>query len=188
LNLFFKYFRFYLKIVIAATLIFSETEAQSTTCIHNNFGTIEVSLDAELTGAGQNIDTIEFWKAPDINESLMFITSKNSSLVEVWKYPFGTNDEQTPLTHSTFTPSNAEVNGIQVDQETDLLYVSLGSDASYVCVFTLPDLVFVTNFGSDGNSYHSEPNLTLLNLPNGDKNLYVSADNIVYIHDVSDIA
>ena len=189
MNLFLKYFRFYLIIVIAETFLFPETEAQNTTCIHNNFGTIEVSLDVELTGAGDNIDTIEFWKALDINESLMFVTSKNSSLVEVWKYPFGTGDEQTYLTHSSFI-SGAQVNGVQVDQETDLLYISLGRYASYVCVFTLPDLVFVTNFGSEDNNYHyqKEPNLTLLNLPNGDKNLYVSADDIVYIHDVSDVA
>ncbi|MCH7772767.1 MAG: hypothetical protein IIA49_17425, partial [Bacteroidetes bacterium] len=188
MNLFLKYFRFYLKIVIAATFFFLETEAQNTTCIDNNFGTIQVSPDVELTGAGQNIDTIEFWKAPDVTESLMFVTAKDNSLVEVWKYPFGTNDEQTPLTHSTLYPDNAEVNGVQVDQDTDLLYVSVGSPNSYVCVFTLPDLVFVTNFGSNGDSYHSEPNLTLLNLPSGGKNLYVSADDIVYIHDVSDAA
>jgi len=119
----------------------------------------------------------------------MFVTAKDNSLVEVWKYPFGTGDEQTSLTHSSFI-STAQVNGVQVDQETNLLYVSVGRYASYVSVFTLPDLVFVTNFGSEDNNYHyqKEPNLTLLNLPNGDKNLYVSADNIVYIHDVSDVA
>ncbi|MCH9028722.1 MAG: T9SS type A sorting domain-containing protein [Bacteroidetes bacterium] len=188
MNFFLKYFRFYLIIVIAETFFSPETEAQNTTCIDNNFGTIVVSPDLELTGAGLNIDTIEFWNAADITESLMFVTAKDNSLVEVWKYPFGTNDEQTPLTHSTLYPDNAEVNGVQVDQETDLLYVSVGSPNSYVCVFTLPDLEFVTNFGSNGNSYHSEPNLTLLNLPNGGKNLYVSANDIVYIHDVSDVA
>ena len=181
----FKYFGFYLQILSAGTLFFSEATAQSSVCIHNNFGTIQVSPDVELTGAGLNIDTIEFWKAPDITESLMFVTSKDASLVEVWKYPFGINDDQTPLTHPTFDPLNAEVNGVQVDQDTDLLYVSIGSPNSHVSVFTLPDLNFVTNFGS-GASYHIEPNLALLNLPNGDKNLFVSADDIVYIHDVSD--
>ena len=107
-------------------------------------------------------------------------------ITDHWKYPFGTTDEQTPLTHTTLEPDNAEVNGIQVDQDTDLLYVSVGSPNSFVCVFTLPDLEFVKNFGSNGNSYHTEPNLTLLNLLNGNKNLYVSANNIVYIHNVSD--
>lgn len=186
MNLLFKHFRFYLQLLIAAIIFFPEMEAQNTTCINNNFGTIQVLPDVELMGAGQNIDTIEFWKAPDITESLMFVTSKDASVVEVWKYPFGTTDEQTPLTHTTLEPDNAEVNGIQVDQDTDLLYISVGSPNSFVCVFTLPDLEFVKNFGSSSNSYHSEPNLTLLNLTNGDKNLYVSADNIVYIHDVSD--
>ena len=64
MNLLFKHFRFYLQLLIAAIIFFPDTEAQNTTCINNNFGTIQVSPDVELTGAGQNIDTIEFWKAP----------------------------------------------------------------------------------------------------------------------------
>jgi hypothetical protein len=183
----FKYFGFYLQVVLVGTIFCTQSTAQST-CIHNNFGTIEVAPVVELTGAGLNVDTIEFWKAPDITNSLMFVSSKDVSLVEVWKYPFGTGDEQTPITHATLEPDNAEVNGLQVDPETDLLYVSIGSPKSHVVVFSIPDLTYVTHFNSDGNSYHTEPNLTLINLPNGDKHLYVSADNIVYIHDVSDVA
>jgi hypothetical protein len=183
-----KLFKSYLRTGIAALLYCGHTVAQVSTCVHNNFGTIQLSPDVELTGAGLNIDTIEFWKAPNITESLMFVTSKDASLIEVWKYPFGINDEQTPLTHPTFDPLNAEVNGVQIDQDNDLLYVSVGSPNSLVSVFTLPNLAFVTNFNSNGDSYHTEPNLTLLNLPTGDKHLYVSADNIVYIHDVSDTA
>jgi hypothetical protein len=186
MKLSFNYFGFYSQIVIVSVIIITETTAQSISCVHNNFGTIEVSPDVELIGAGQNIDTIEFWKAPDITNSLMFVSSKNLSVVEVWKYPFGTDDEQTPLTHTTLEPDNAEVNGLQVDQETDLLYVSVGSPNSHVSVFTLPDLEFVTNFNSNDASYSTEPNLTLLNLTNGDKHLYVSANTIVYIHNVSD--
>jgi hypothetical protein len=183
-----NYFNSYLKIGIAALLICVETAAQSSACIHNNFGTIEVSPIVELEGFGKNVDTIEFWKAPDVTQSLMFVSSKDASVVEVWKYPFGPGDELTPISHSTLEPDNAEVNGLQVDQGTDLLYVSVGSPNSHVSVFSLPDLTYITHFNSNGDSYHHEPNLTLLNLPNGDKYLYVSADNIVYIHEVTDTA
>jgi hypothetical protein len=182
-----KYFGLSLPILFAGTLIFTKTTAQSS-CLHNNFGTIEVPPVVELNGYGKNVDTIEFWKAPNINNSLMFVSSKDTSVVEVWKYPFGSNDEQAPIGHSTLEPDNAEVNGLQVDPETDLLYVSVGSPNSHVVVFSIPDLTYITHFNSNGNSYHVEPNLTLLNLPNGDKHLYVSADNIVYIHDISDLA
>ncbi len=149
------------------------------TCQLPQFGTITVDSDIEVNGAGQNIDTIEFWKAPDSTETLMFVTAKGNSLVEIWKYPFEGN-EQTPLIHSTF--SNDQVNGIVVDQEADLLYISIGSSSSTVSVFSLPELNFIMNFSKDGANYHSEPNLALLNLNNGNKNLYVSADFLVYIH------
>ena len=71
------------------------------------FGTITVDPDIQINGAGQNVDTIEFWKAPDSTETLMFVTAKSNHIVEVWRYPFDGN-ELTPLTHSTF---NAGVRG-----------------------------------------------------------------------------
>ncbi|MGB5847117.1 MAG: phytase [Ignavibacteriaceae bacterium] len=148
-------------------------------CQLPQFGTISVDTDIEVNGAGQNVDTIEFWKAPDSTETLMFVSAKDNELVEVWKYPFEGN-EQTPLIHSTF--SNSQVNGLAVDQETDLLYVAIGEPSSTVSVFSLPELEFQINFDKQGADYQSEPNLTILNLPNGDKNIYVSADFPVYIH------
>ncbi len=151
-------------------------------CQLPQFGTITVDPDIEVNGAGQNIDTIEFWKAPDSTETLMFVTAKGNSLVEVWKYPFEGN-EQTPITHSTFNSS--QVNGLAIDQETDLLYVAIGDPSSTVSVFSLPDLEFQMNFNKQGADYQSEPNLTILNLSNGDKNIYVSADFPVYIHDAT---
>lgn len=156
------------------------TPAQSPPdCQLPQFGTITIDPDIEVNGSGQNVDTIEFWKAPDSTETLMFVSAKGNQLVEVWKYPFEGN-ELTPLTHSTF--NNSQVNGLVVDQETDLLYVSIGDPSSTVSVFSLPDLVFQMNFNKQGVDYQSEPNLTLLNLTNGDKNIYVSADFPVYIH------
>jgi myo-inositol-hexaphosphate 3-phosphohydrolase len=169
--------------ILAITVYFlmgSVTLGQSfPNCQLPQFGTITVDPNIEVNGAGQNIDTIEFWKAPDSSNSIMFVSAKGNQLVEVWKYPFDGN-EQTPLTHSTF--SNSQVNGLAIDQETDLLYVAIGEPSSTVSVFSLPDLEFQMNFNKQGADYQSEPNLTILNLPNGDKNIYVSADFPVYIH------
>jgi len=148
-------------------------------CQLPQFGMITVDPDIEVNGAGQNIDTIEFWKSPDSTETLMFVSAKDNELVEVWKYPFEGN-EQPPLTHSTF--NNSQVNGLAIDQETDLLYVAIGEPSSTVSIFSLPNLEFQMNFNKQGADYQSEPNLTILNLPNGDKNIYVSADFPVYIH------
>jgi len=182
-----KSITYLLKIPTLIFLLLTDITPQDPICIVNYFGTIEVTPDIVLNGAGENIDTIEFWKAPDITESLMFVTAKDNSLVEVWKYPFDIDDEQTPLTHSTFG-SGAWVNGAQVDQEANLLFVSIGSPESSVSVFTLPDLQFLTEFNSNGVTYHTEPNLTLLELTNNEKQLYVSTGSIVYFHNVTDTA
>ena len=106
--------------ILAITVYFlmgSVTLGQSfPNCQLPQFGTITVDPDIEVNGAGQNIDTIEFWKAPDSTETLMFVSAKNNELVEVWKYPFEGNELQ-PLNHSTF--NNSQVNGLAIDQETD---------------------------------------------------------------------
>ena len=170
-------------IIIALIMVFYNIPTHSQVnpeCELPEFGVISVSPEIQVNGAGQNVDTIEFWKAPDSSETLMFVTAKDNELVEVWKYPFEGN-ELTPLTHSTF--NNSQVNGLAIDQESDLLYVAIGSPSSTVSVFSLPDLNFIMNFNKSGANYHSEPNLALLNLSNGDKNIYVSADFTVYIHD-----
>ena len=174
-------------LIISLSVFFHQSFiiSQNYPCIINYFGTIELTPDISLEGTGLNIDTIEFWKAPDINESLMFVTAKNNALVEVWKYPFDENSELTSLTHSSFGDV-AFVNGLQVDQEANLLFVAIGSPESCVSVFTLPNLQFVTEFNSNGAAYHSEPNLTLLKMTNDEKRLYVSANTIVYYHNVTD--
>jgi myo-inositol-hexaphosphate 3-phosphohydrolase len=156
------------------------TDAQTMPeCQLPQFGIISIDPDIEVNGLGQNVDTIEFWKSPDSSETLMFVTAKDNQLVEVWKYPFEGN-EQNPLTHSTF--NNSRVNGLAIDQEADLLYVAIGQPASTVSVFSLPDLAFQFNFNQPGKDYRSEPNLGILNLSSGGKNIYVSADYTVDIH------
>jgi hypothetical protein len=147
------------------------------------FGTITVSPDFQVNGSGQNIDTIEFWKAPDSTETLMFVTAKNNHVVEVWQYPFEGN-ELTPLTHSTF--SSGQVNGLAIDQDADLLYVSIGHASNTVSVFSLPDLTFQFSFIESSVNLQSEPNLAILKLTNGNKNIYVSADFPVYVYDAED--
>jgi len=159
---------------------FQLTEAQSMPdCKLPQFGSISIDPDIVLNGEGKNIDSIEFWKAPDSSQTLMFVTAKDNHLVEVWKYPFIGN-AQTSLTHPTFNDS--QVNGVAVDQDADLLYVSIGSPSSTISVFSLPDLKFVKNFNRDGADYKSEPNLTIFKLSNGAKNIYVSMDFTVDIH------
>ena len=171
---------FYLFILVVLFCLFQLIEAQSIPgCELPQFGLITIDPELELNGAGQNIDSIEFWNAPNSNQTLMFVTAKANHLVEVWKYPFSGN-EQSSLTHSTF--NNGQVNGIAVEQESDILYVSIGSSSSTISVFSLPGLAFQYNFSRSGANYYSEPNLTILKLTNGTKYIYVSKDNSVDIH------
>ena len=151
-------------------------------CQLPEFGRITVDPDLEVNGSGQNVDTIEFWKAPDSTQTLMFVSAKGNQLVEVWKYPFEGN-ELPPLTHSTF--DNSQVNGLAVDNVENKLYVSIGQPSSTVSVFSLPDLTFITNFSKAGQNYQDEPNMALLPLSNGERNLYVSADILVDVHNAS---
>ncbi len=148
-------------------------------CNLNPFATVTLEPDFELVGAGENIDTIDFWDTPDANNTLMFVTAKDNSLIEVWQYPFVGNQIDT-LEHSTFGES--KVNGVVVDQEEDLLYVSIGESINTVSVFSLPDLTFIHNFNKPGVKLGREPNITLLELPSGDKRIYVSSKTTVYIH------
>lgn len=144
------------------------------------FGTVEIAPAFQIDGQGLNIDSIDFWGAPDSSNTLMFVTAKGNSRVEVWQFPFVDN-ERSPIIHPTFGTSH--VNGVVVDQQSNLLYISVGKPASTVSVFSIPDLKFVINFNKGGANFHGEPNLTLLKLRNGDKRIYVSADDIVFIHD-----
>lgn len=168
-------------LLVLISLVNSTAVGQPFPCPLPPFGTVEISPDFQLKGPGKNIDSIDFWEAPDPANTLLLVTAKNNSLVEVWKYPFIGNG-QSPLHHSTFSRSNA--NGIIVDQETDLMYISVGKPACTVSVFSLPGLEFQMNFNRWWwPDYGGEPNLTLLNLADGEKRLYVSANDVVQVHD-----
>lgn len=164
------------------TLQEANAAGQSFPCPLQPFGTIEVSPDFELDGPGRNIDSIDLWEAPQAANTLLFVTAKDNSLLEVWEYPF-TNNGKPPLKHLTF--SHSQVNGIVVDQETDRMYIAISEPSSTVSVFSLPDLKFIMNFNKWGADYQGEPNIALLKLAGGEKRVYVSADDVVYIHDAA---
>lgn len=145
-----------------------------------HFGLVIIAPDFEVNGQGENIDSIGFWEAADASNTLMFVTAKGNSLVEIWKYPF-INNEQEPLIHPTF--ANSQVNGIWLDQENDFLYIAIANPSSTISVFKCPDLEFVMKFNKEGADLRSEPNVTLIKQKDGKKLVYVSADDIVFIHD-----
>ncbi len=147
------------------------------------FGTVTLAPDFALDGAGSNVDSIAFWEAPDARDTLLFVSAKENQRVEVWRFPFA-GHELTPLTHPSFG-SDAQVNGIAVDQQTDLLYLAVSHPESTVAVFTLPQQTFVRELEPGLGDLGSEPNLALLRRPDGARWLYVSADDRVGILDAA---
>jgi len=160
------------------------TPPTATTGSFRAFDEVTVRSDFNVNGVGENIDSIALWEAPNPAGSLMFVTSKDAPLVEVWGYPFRSGDSDTALRHSCLEyAADSSTNGVVVDQETNLLYVASNFSPN-VCVFSLPDLTHRLTITS-GVTYGSEPNLALLTLPNGSKRLYVSDDDVVYVHDAT---
>jgi hypothetical protein len=151
----------------------------------HTFGAVTVPSLFNVDGVGKNVDTIAFWEGPTAVESLMFVTSKNLSLVEVWRYPFNApSSEAAALTHSCLQyGTDSATNGVVVDQEADLLYVASNFSPN-VCVFSLPDLTYRSTITS-GVTYGLEPNLALMKLADGSKRLYVSNNRVVFVHDAT---
>jgi hypothetical protein len=153
----------------------------------NTFGTVTVTADFNLNGQGENVDTIAFYEAPDPTQSLMFVSSKNVRLVEVWKYPYqSASDQLTPITHSCFDgrDTTTGVNGVIVDQATNLLYVTVVNSPA-ICVFSIPSLAFQYSITTPATMGWYEPNLALLKLTSGQTRLYSSYDTRVYFHDTA---
>ena len=141
-----------------------------------------VSPDFELDGSGENVDSIAFWETADEEDMLLFTTAKANQLVEVWRYPFVDNEE-TPLTHSSFGSSGTQVNGVAIDQENDQLYIVISDPESTVALFALPDLRFDRELISGAHDLRSEPNIDLLAHSDGRTLAYISADDTLYIYD-----
>jgi hypothetical protein len=143
-----------------------------------SFGAVEITVEEiafDVNGNGRNVDSIAFWEAEGPEQSLMFVSSKGNSSIEVYQYPFQTQLQTLSC--------GGETNGVWVDQERDVLYVTK-RDSSDVCAFDLPDLddnpsLRLTTAATGGDS---EPNLTMLTLPDGQKRIYVSYDDIVFYH------
>jgi len=143
------------------------------------FGTVTIAtsdIEFNVRGDGENIDSIGFWEASDPAQSLMFVTSKNNPSIEVYQYPFESQ-------RTTISCGDAS-NGVWVDQENDILYIT-ERDSSKVCAYDLPALENnpSLSFTTAATRNKSEPNLTILNLENGQRRVYVSYDNTVFYHD-----
>lgn len=142
--------------------------------------------DFVLNGVGRNVDTVAFWEAERPDQSLMFVTAKNSSLVEVWPFPFQNSNQAPPIRHESF--DRGQVNGVVVDQVQDLLYVSIGEPSAAVSVFSLPDRSFVRVM-LDNILLGEEPGID--HYLDGDRSwIYVTSDNRrqVYVLDTNNDA
>ena len=138
-----------------------------------------LAADFDLDGAGSNVDSIAFWEAPDPQASLMFVTGKGNSLVEVWQFPFVANEESA-VQHDIF--GGSQVNGVAVDQEQDLLYVSVADPASIVAVFSLPTLAFERSFVDNEISLGKEPGIGLYKQDGSDTLALVTSDADQSVH------
>jgi len=106
-----------LALIVTALLMHAAATVASRPAAPSFFGRVTVSPAFELDGRGKNIDSLAFWTESDPTNTLLFVTAKRNQRVEVWKYPFASN-EQTAITAS-FGPG--KLNGVVVDQESDLL-------------------------------------------------------------------
>jgi 3-phytase len=162
-------------------VVITTSTAPSPDVIFEPFGTVTIAasdIEFDVNGEGQNVDSIGFWEAPEPAQSLMFVTSKDNASIEVYQYPF-----KSQLRTISCGPAS---NGVWVDQENDILYIT-ERDSSNVCAYDLPalDQNPSRSFTTAATSNQSEPNLTILNLQNGQGRIYVSYDKTVYYHDAA---
>lgn len=148
------------------------------------FGLAQVEPELRLDGSGVTVDSLAFWEAPRAEDTLLLATAKGNGRVEVWQWPFQ-GPELAALEHPSF--KGASVNGIAVDQDLGRAYVSVARPSSTIAVFTLPGLEPLSPLVTGGQvDLRTEPNLTLLRLPDGGRRLFVTADERVYVFDPVD--
>jgi len=143
---------------------------------------ITLKPDFFVRGAGENVDTIAFWETPDPADTMMFVTAKDNQMVEVWKYPF-VNGEKKPLTHPDFT--GAPINGVGVDQRSDLLYVTGAGDPPSVYVFELPSLDYAFKFTNSQGGLEGESNFGILHRAGHPTRVYITSDFSLSYHDAA---
>ncbi len=138
--------------------------------LFNIFEKATIEPEAFLDGAGENIDSPEFFETDDPKQSLLLVSGKKNDTIEVWKYPF-LDQEQKPL------ETKSSPNGLAIDQTTDWLLVGLPS-AKRVDVYSLPELEKIKTIGENilGSG---ETNVDVLTQPSGRKILYVTESHLV---------
>lgn len=146
--------------------------------------TVQLTPDFVENGSGENIDSPWFWEAPDPEDTLLFVTAKDNHLVEVWKFPFRSG-EQNPLTDPDF--QGGTVNGVGVDQDTDRLYVTGGGTPGSVFVYELPSLKRTMRFTNTLGAVVNEPNFGILHQSGEPTRLYISSgagngESVISIH------
>lgn len=147
-----------------------------------NFGTIQLAPAATLNGSGNNVDSHDWWEHPtDPDSSLLFITGKNNSTIEIWS---NRNSFASELgTKSTLVP----VNGVAVDERADTAYFGMsssgGGGTTRIDVYAIhensPYLTWVRTMG-DAIIGAGECNLDVFHHNNGETWIFVSDDFNVY--------
>lgn len=153
------------------------------------FGEATISFDLQVNGNDSNMDSIALWEAPVATDSLMFVTSRDDNLVQVWRYPFGDANRLADITPTTI--ESTEINGVVVDQDLDRVFITEGTGGdtngrNRVHVYQLPGQTLVTTFGDDIPTVRAEANLTILTKRDGTKWIYITTDEVVYMYDLAD--
>ena len=141
-----------------------------------------IEPDLMLSGAGENVDSIGVWETDRPEDTLVFVTAKENQTIEVWKYPFQGNELQ-PMRRPEW--KNGSVNGVAIDQDKDLLYVTVGKEPSSAFVYSLPGLERKMRFVNRSRDLFSEPNIGLLKRPENSALAYITSDRQISIHEVA---
>ncbi|MDZ7288483.1 MAG: T9SS type A sorting domain-containing protein [candidate division KSB1 bacterium] len=92
----------------------------------------------DVNGAVGSPDAVTFWNAPDLNNSLMFVTGPSDAKAEMHQFPFGNNELAA-------VPLPGKVIGSVADSEHDRLYVRVGKE---IIGLQIPGFKEVIRFGS----------------------------------------
>lgn len=136
------------------------------------FGTVALTPDFFLDGAGTNIDSPEFFEADQPENTLLLVSGKGNDTVEIWQYPF--RGKELPALKRNSLP-----NGLGIDQDKNLLLIG-DSQEKIVEVRALPSLAVISNIGKDVLG-SGETNVDILTLRNGGKHLYVTESHQIQV-------
>ena len=135
----------------------------------------------ELDGPGTNVDDPCFWyDQANPASSLLFVTTKDSGLVEVFNASTGAF---VTSIRGFGRPNNCAVEGdllLTTDREPD----APGAVPGKIKVHSLPDLKLLRTFGEDTEEPHG---IDVLTLPGGERRVYVTdkPDASVHVYDLA---